>query len=328
MAIDTGRESYNLGGHNVGRRPLKHVLRSSKYLSFPKGDMLTLVQLAQQRRRRPPPSLKQQYQQYIMQRIEGYKNSIPREELLRLGDEAVAELDVTIEGQFVLTEVLMQDSVDRLIRKRLSLRSYRRWCQQYRTLRSAQREPTHWGIDAASPVVRVLPRLEPGDLAVVIGAAAESIAYLLAAHDAEIVFIANDLATVERVESRATGESLAYNFAAIVARLGHWLPEFPAHPSLIVLDSATVGNLGVQRRSQVLLQLQELTNPGGAHLIVQGGHALAPDAFLTHYSLWGREDIGREKWRDSKASMGLLLSKPVSHTDSPIYESNVHGRRA
>ena len=59
--------------------------------------MLTLVQLAQQRRRRPPPSLKQQYQQYIMQRIEGYKNSIPREELLSRLDRRMAEAAAVID---------------------------------------------------------------------------------------------------------------------------------------------------------------------------------------------------------------------------------------
>jgi hypothetical protein len=36
--------------------------------------MLTSAQARQQRRSRPPPSLKQQYQEYIMQRIEAYKN--------------------------------------------------------------------------------------------------------------------------------------------------------------------------------------------------------------------------------------------------------------
>ena len=40
------------------------------------------------RRRRSPYSDKQHYQEYILQRIEGYKNSIGRDELLRLGDIA------------------------------------------------------------------------------------------------------------------------------------------------------------------------------------------------------------------------------------------------
>jgi hypothetical protein len=60
-----------------------------------------------QRRRRSPYSDKQHYHEYILQRIEGYKNSIGRDELLRLGDEAASELHATSEGQFVLTDVLM-----------------------------------------------------------------------------------------------------------------------------------------------------------------------------------------------------------------------------
>ena len=74
-----------------------------------------LVARAAQQRRRSPYSDKQYYQEYILQRIEGYKNSIGRDELLRLGDEAAAELQTAAEGQFLLTEVLMLESVDRLI---------------------------------------------------------------------------------------------------------------------------------------------------------------------------------------------------------------------
>ena len=102
-------------------------------------------------RRRAPYSDKQYYQEYILQRIEGYKNSIGRDELLRLGDEAAAELQTAAEGQFLLTEVLMLESVDRLIMKRLSLRPYNRWRQQFLKLREAQRTPTHWGLEPTSP---------------------------------------------------------------------------------------------------------------------------------------------------------------------------------
>ncbi len=114
--------------------------------------MLSAIQVRQaSRRRRSPYSDKQHYQEYILQRIEGYKNSIGRDELLRLGDEAATELQATSEGQFVLTEVLMLESVDRLIMKRLSLRPYRRWRQQFLKLRAAQRTPTHWGLDPHCP---------------------------------------------------------------------------------------------------------------------------------------------------------------------------------
>ena len=123
-----------------------------------------------QRRRRTPYSDKQHYQEYILQRIEGFKNSIGREELMRLGDEAASELQTTSEGQFVLTEVLMLETVDRLIMKRLALRPYRRWREQFRKLREAQRTPVHWGLDGGCALARMLPRIEAHDIALVIGA--------------------------------------------------------------------------------------------------------------------------------------------------------------
>ena len=146
-----------------------------------------------QHRRRSPYSDKQHYQEYILQRIEGFKNSIGRDELLRLGDEAAAELQTASEGQFLLTEVLMLESVDRLIMKRLALRPYSKWKRQFLKLREAQRTPTHWGLEAACPVARLIPRLEPNDATLVLGGAAESCAYLLAAHDAAVTFIAGDM---------------------------------------------------------------------------------------------------------------------------------------
>ena len=65
---------------------------------------------------------------------------------MRLGDEAASELQATSEGQFVLTEVLMLETVDRLIMKRLALRPYRRWREQFRKLRrrSARRCTGDW----------------------------------------------------------------------------------------------------------------------------------------------------------------------------------------
>ena len=113
-----------------------------------------------QRRRRSPYSDKQHYHEYILQRIEGFKNSIGRDELMRLGDEAASELQTTSEGQFVLTEVLMLETVDRLIMKRLALRPYRRWREQFRKLRDAQRTPVHWGLDGGCALARLLPRIE------------------------------------------------------------------------------------------------------------------------------------------------------------------------
>src|SRR5262245_47495004 len=95
----------------------------------------------------PLPSPKQRYEEYLLQRIEDYKNSLAREELLRLGNDAATELHDAPEGQYFLTEVLMQEMVDRLIMKRLKLPSFSKWRSKFARLREAQREPTHWGIE-------------------------------------------------------------------------------------------------------------------------------------------------------------------------------------
>src|SRR4026207_673659 len=101
--------------------------------------MLSALQIEQQRPRRPLPSLKQLYHEYILQRIEDYKNGLRRNELLNLANEAFAEMGTTQEAQFVLTEVLMADCVDRLINRRLRLPSSRRRGSPCPGVRSAPR---------------------------------------------------------------------------------------------------------------------------------------------------------------------------------------------
>src|SRR5439155_792141 len=77
--------------------------------------------------RRPPRSLKQEYQEFLLQRIEEYKNTLSREELLEIGDEAVRELEESSAGQYLLTEVLLLEHVDRIIARRLRLPAFPRW---------------------------------------------------------------------------------------------------------------------------------------------------------------------------------------------------------
>ena len=205
-----------------------------------------------QRRRRSPYSDKQHYHEYILQRIEGFKNSIGREELMRLGDEAASELQATTEGQFVLTEVLMLETVDRLIMKRLALRPYRRWREQFRKLRDAQRMPVHWGLDGGCALARLLPRVEPHDVALVVGPGAEPATYLLAAHDAEVTFVAADVGCVERVESRMAAEALASLFDGYVAPVGPCLPCFLdtlEQVDIVVLDPNTLATCKAQVRA-------------------------------------------------------------------------------
>lgn len=273
------------------------------------------------RRRRSPYSDKQHYQEYILQRIEGYKNSIGRDELLRLGDEAASELQATSEGQFVLTEVLMLESVDRLIMKRLSLRPYRRWRQQFIKLRAAQRTPTHWGLEPHCPLVPLLPRIEPEDTALVVGTEAGPTTYLLAAHDAAVTFIAADLGCVERVESRMAAEALASMFESYVTQLDQALPEFLSFLSgvdVVVLDPSVLVDLSAADRGELVGDLQVRSRPGGIHVLLPTCKAIGPDALRSLYPGWTQEEDPKRRRRtaDRRRQDGLVLCKPMCPPDT------------
>jgi hypothetical protein len=272
-------------------------------------------------RRRSPYSDKQYYQEYILQRIEGYKNSIGRDELLRLGDEAAAELQTAAEGQFLLTEVLMLESVDRLIMKRLSLRPYNRWRRQFLKLREAQRTPTHWGLEPTCALARLLPRIEPRDITLAIGSAAEPAVYLLAAYDAVVTFLAGDLGCVERVESRMATEALGSMFEGYVAQAGPSLPEFvdiPGPLDLVVLDPAALTDLGAACRLEFIGQLQRLSRPGSVHVILPSCPSLAPESLLSFYEGWTVENSARRRRRSggSRTPDGIVLSAPPCPGDT------------
>jgi hypothetical protein len=284
--------------------------------------MLSATEVRQtSRRRRSPYSDKQHYHEYILQRIEGYKNSIGRDELLRLGDEAASELQATAEGQFVLTEVLMLESVDRLIMKRLSLRPYRRWKQQFTRLRAAQRTPTHWGLDPHCPLSPLLPRIEPEDTALVVGSAAAPTTYLLAAHDVAVTFLAGELGCVERVESRMATEALSSLFESYVTQFDPGVPEFLSFLrgfDLIVLDPGILMDLRPAGRNDLIVDLQCRSRPGGIHVILPTCTAIAPEALRSAYAGWDQEELKRRRRGVyGKSAPGLILCKPPCPEDTP-----------
>jgi hypothetical protein len=274
-----------------------------------------------QRRRRSAYSDKQHYQEYILQRIEGYKNSIGRDELMRLGDEAAAELQSASEGQFLLTEVLMLESVDRLIMKRLALRPYNKWKRQFVKLREAQRTPTHWGLEAGGPVSRLLLRIESNDATLVIGGGAEPCAYLLAAYDAAVTFIASDMGAVERVESRMAAEALGSLFDGFVAELSPALPDFLCFVTgldLVIIDPSAIAELKPSMRPAAVYDLQRRTRPGGVHLLLPTCKSLAPEALLGLYNEWTVEEEPKPRRRSgtSRVREGLLLTCPSCPADT------------
>ena len=247
-----------------------------------------------------------------MRRIENYKNQLSRSELLTLGEEATAELHGSDDddGQLVLTEVLLADMVDRLIIKRLGLKPFSRWRKQFLKLRTAQREPNHWGVDRSHPAAVLLPRIEPGDQVLAIGAAAESSVYLLLAHDAVVTFVAGDLGCIERVETKVGTEALGTEFAAFVTQLGEWLPPFNLPIDLVIIDAGALAELSFGLRRALIQQVQVLTAPGGIHAIIPGENSVAPEGYLSHYPDWSRLVERPQDRRRAGVSHGVMVTRP------------------
>ena len=271
--------------------------------------MLTAAQaLRLDRRRRPRPSTKRQYDEYILQKIEAYKNSLSRDQLLLLGDEANQELHAAIEGQFVLTEILMLDSVDDLIKRRLKLKPFKKWKAWIKDLRDAQREPTHWGLEPECPVAGLVRRAEPQDEAVVVGGAADGAAFLLAAHEIPVTFLAADLGSVDRVESRVEDESLAVPVIATVVDFELWCPPLPDVIAISVIDAGELGELDPMIRAGLIGALQSRTCAAGVHVLLPGRGGMAPEALLHHYDGWIREETGKPRRRGAR-SAGIALTR-------------------
>jgi len=277
------------------------------------------------RRGRPLPSPKQRYQEYLLQRIEDYKNSLAREELLRLGNDAATELHDAAGGQYFLTEVLMQETVDRLIMKRLKLPTFTKWRQKFARMREAQREPTHWGIERGSAVAALLPRFEPGDHALVVGGGAEPAAYLLAAHDLRVTCLFSDDATCTRIETRMAAESLTGDFEAFVVMLGTWFPELELPVHLVVIDAATLAGLAGPRRLELMARLQHVTVPGGIHAVLPHHGNVAAETWVSLYPDWDRIPLRTESSRRGTkrpTPPGVLLSRPLPPPPSPSRASS------
>lgn len=270
--------------------------------------------------RRQPRSLKQEYQEFILHRLEEYKNTVPRAELLQIGDEAVRELQASTQDQYLLTEVLLLEHVDRIIARRLRLPSFPRWRQKHRALREAQREPTHWGMDRGHPLVSWAARVEPADVVVVLGAAALGEALFLAAHDAEVFLLDQDLGAVEAAEGRAVTEQLAGTFQALVIDFGSWFPDLA--PSLVAIAPGCLAQLRAKQRTSLIADLQVRTPTGGVHVVLPPAAEhrevipFAPETLQTLYRGW-QVQPGRRSKRS-----GFTAIKPPRQADTALNVSD------
>jgi hypothetical protein len=254
--------------------------------------------------RHQPRSLKQEYQEFILQRLEEYKNTVARAELLEIGDEAVRELQASAQDQYLLTEVLLLEHVDRIIARRLRLPSFPRWRQKHRALREAPRAPP------------------PGGFVAVLGAAALPEALFLAAHDAEVFLLDQDLGAVEAAEGRAVAEQLGGGaFQALVINFGNWFPDLT--PALVAIAPSSLGALRAKQRASLIADLQVRTPSGGVHVVLPAAAEqrevipLAPEALQMLYRGWQVQ-----RGRKSKRS-GFTAIKPPRQVDTVQSALNV-----
>lgn len=211
---------------------------------------------------RPTRSLKHEYELFVEQEIENYKESVPRSVLLCIGDAAVASLSAA--PQFALTELLLCDEVDRIIFERLRLPGYVTWRRRRVKLIEELRRPEHWGLRPDDMLVRVLPSPSEGHV-LVAGASDEGSALYLAANGLEVTTLTPEADALERVMQAAIGAGLAGRVQAHVGDLASFTPHMPLN-AVIVNPTALLG-LTIEERARVIDALQRATMDGGVHLV-------------------------------------------------------------
>lgn len=214
---------------------------------------------------RPTRSLKHEYERYLEQEIENYKESVPRGVLLSIGDEAVAAL--AREAQFTLTELIVWEEVDRIIAKRLRLPSPTTWRRRRVKLIEELRRPERWGMTADHALVRGLTGPSTGDV-LVAGGVDESPALYLAANGRRVTALDSEADAVERVLHAALQAGLTDQVDARVGDLRSWAPESPLFAVIVAPAAlAALGNLSPSERRRIMDVLQTATVDGGVHLV-------------------------------------------------------------
>jgi hypothetical protein len=211
---------------------------------------------------RPTRSLQHEYERYLEQEIENYKESVPRSVLLGIGDEAVAAL--AKEPQFTLTELIVWEEVDRIIARRLRLPSATTWRRRRLKLIDELRRPERWGMTADHALVRGMSEAQRSAV-LVAGGVDESPALYLAANGCKVTALDEEAEAVDRVLHAALRAGLTDHLDARVGGLGSWAPDSPLFA--VVVGPAAFANLNASERRRVMDVLQRATVDGGVHLV-------------------------------------------------------------
>jgi hypothetical protein len=211
---------------------------------------------------RPTRSLRFEYELFVEEEIESYKESIPRSALLSIGDEAVAAL--TEQPQLALTELVLAEEVDRIIFRRLRLPSYQAWRRRRLKLLQEMRRPEHWGLQADDVLVRALKAAADGRV-LIAGAAAEAPTLYLAANGCDVTAVAEENDVLERVLNAAAQAGLGERVHALRADWAAWAPE--SELDAVIVTAAALRDLSATQRARVIKLLQSATTDGGVHLV-------------------------------------------------------------
>ena len=212
-----------------------------------------------------PRSLKHEYDLYVENDIELYKESISRTALLKIGDEAVASLQA--QPQFAMNELLLCDEVDRIIRKRRRIPSYSTWrTKELKRLKEQEefRRPEHWGVRPVSALAREV-RLPADSHVLVAGPSAANAALYLAAHGCSVTTIDSAGAGAEVSRNQDEVALLSGRIDTLHVGLKEWAPDQPLNA--VVCTPAAFAGLTTEERLKVIAVLQSATRDGGVHLV-------------------------------------------------------------
>jgi hypothetical protein len=210
----------------------------------------------------PTRSLQHEYERFLEQEIEAYKESVPRSVLLGIGDEAVAAL--AKQAQFTLTELIVWEEVDRIIARRLRLPSAPTWRRRRVKLIEELRRPERWGMTATHALVRALSE-SPKGTALVAGAVDEKPTLYFAARGCSVTALDPEIDAVDRVMHAAVRAGLTDRVDARVGDLMSWSPTTAL--SAVVMDRSALVDLAPSDRHRVMGILQQATVDGGVHLV-------------------------------------------------------------
>ena len=157
-------------------------------------------------------SLRHEYELFVDEEIENYKESVPRSALLSVGDEAVARLESG--QQILLTELLLCDEVNDIIFRRLRLPSYNTWRRKRLKIAAELRRPEYWGLSPDHAAVRVMAQAAEGRV-LMAGVPEEGSALFLAANGCQVTTVNREHLALERVMQAANEAGLGERVHAV-----------------------------------------------------------------------------------------------------------------